>query len=297
LHYNAPASYLNVWKGAGNGTCAAFVSLVNNHALDQDLSGLTATRRAVLGAGLVPVGGPERGDEVGYRSFRAGAAEFALEVRGCTYGVNRAQAAIPGIPLIERGRAADNGSLWRVKANRALPTTRIMMAHWGYEYEYWPSTAQRDMALQWIAQGCDMIVGSSPHVLQPFEIVSINGADPRCPSQVRRAGPPGFAMIFWSLGNLATIMPTLPCRVGALAELDIVFDANGGLGFSRLAAVPTYSARGLRTAKSGLRIGIEGAAVSVQELANELGQTRVAARAQAHAEHILGNVAQKPLTA
>jgi hypothetical protein len=97
----------------------------------------------------------------------------------------------------------------------------VLLAHWGYEYEYWPGALQTEHARRLIELGADVIVGSSPHVLQPVELVSVDGADPACPLQARRGGPPGFALIAWSLGNLATILPTLGCRVGALLELDV----------------------------------------------------------------------------
>jgi len=120
----------------------------------------------------------------------------------------------------------------------------IVCAHWGFEYEYWPAARQRAHAVRLIELGADLIVGSSPHVLQPVELVSIDGADPACPLQARRGGRPRHGLIAWSLGNFATIMPTLPCQVGALLEVELAAGA-GGLSPRRLRAIPTMSRRGL----------------------------------------------------
>jgi len=101
------------------------------------------------------------------------------------------------------------------------------MAHWGFEYVYWPAARQREDALRLVVMGVDVIVGSSPHVLQPVVVVSVDGAGARCSARVTRGGAPGFALVAWSLGNLATIMPTPPCQVGALLSVTLGRSAIG----------------------------------------------------------------------
>jgi hypothetical protein len=275
LHYNAPPAYLEPWRAAR----AAAVSLCNNHALDQGPSGLAATHATLRGLGLHPVGGPAAADAITAITV-AGAR---IGVTAVTFGINHLAGAPPdGIPIHRFGDPGHRPDWARLAgllaaARAAGPDLVVLIAHWGYEYEYWPDAAQRADALRLIELGADLIVGSSPHVLQPVELVSINGADPACPLQVQRNGPPRLAVIAWSLGNLATVMPTLPCRVGALLELDLSHDGNI-LSPSSLAAVPTFSRRGL---------GARWLDVATRPLADLPAGER--ARAAHHARTILGN--------
>lgn len=241
LRYNAPPAYLLPWKAAPRGVA----SLCNNHALDQGLEGLGRTREAVQAAGLVPVGGLVADEAVS--SVDVGALRCGFV--GWTYDVNRPPAPIPpGIPVIRFGAGEPDWALAAAliaKARAQGPDLVVVLAHWGFEYECWPTTQAREQAHRLIALGADVIVGSSPHVLQPVEVVSVDGGDPDCPVQVRRSpeGAPGFALVVWSLGNLCSIMPTLRCQVGALLAVGLGKDE--GVAFSSLNAIPTVTGRGL----------------------------------------------------
>ena len=243
LHYNSPPDYLDAWRGAK--ACA--VSLCNNHALDQGQDGLRRTRDVVESLGLEALGGVDPGDAHG--GVRV--SDLAIGLTAVTYGVNHLEGAPPaGIPVARFGDPAHEPDWRRIAAQITAARLAgkdlvILLAHWGFEYESWPAARQRAHALRLIELGVDVIVGSSPHVLQPVEMVSVDGADPACPLQARRGGSPRFALIAWSLGNLATIMPTLPCQVGALLEIDVGRDARGVPSFAALRAIPTVSARGL----------------------------------------------------
>lgn len=242
-YYNSPPEYLDAWRGAR--ACA--VSLCNNHALDQGREGLRRTRDVVEGLGLTTLGGVDPGDAIG--GARAG--ELAVGLTALTYDVNHLEGAPPaGIPVARFGDPTREPDWRRIAAQITAAKLAgsdlvILLAHWGFEYEHWPAATQRAHAKRLIELGVDVILGSSPHVLQPVEMVSVDGADPACPLQAKRGGPPRFALIAWSLGNLATIMPTLACQTGALLEIDVGRDARGVPAFSALRAIATRSARGL----------------------------------------------------
>jgi|GEM_PF-1424355 len=280
LHYNAPASFLEPWRAT-----TTVLSLANNHALDQKISGLAATRAAVLGAGLVPVGGIAASDAQAAVAVGEG---WTVAASAFTYGVNGDGAIPPGIPVARLSEIA--GKAHELVGHRgdrhAKPALRVVLAHWGYEYEYWPTAAQREAACSLIAAGADVIVGSSPHVLQPLEIVSVNGADPACPAQVLRPGaPPSLALILWSLGNLTTIMPTVPCQVGALVGVDFYRTKAGGLAFSNLAVRATFSRRGLgglfrHAPRDALANRIGGATIFAEELPDETLRRQTLAQAR-----------------
>jgi hypothetical protein len=274
LHYNSPPAYLDAWRGG-----ARLVSLCNNHALDQGPEGLARTREVVAGLGLTPIGGPRAGDELA----AAAAGDLAVGALGLTYGINHLEGPSPaGIPVERFGDPAHEPDWTRLAALVAAARARgpdlvVLAAHWGYEYEFHPTALQRAHALRLVELGVDVIVGSSPHVLQPVEVVSVDGADPACPLQARRGGPPRFGLVAWSLGNLASVMPTLPCRVGALLEIDVGRDAAGTPAFADLGAIATFTGRGLGST------WLDAATIPA-----------TSARARAHAAAVLGPIVRQP---
>jgi poly-gamma-glutamate synthesis protein (capsule biosynthesis protein) len=277
--YNAPPAYLDAWARAAPGSV---LSLCNNHALDQGLSGLKTTRAQVLRAGLKPVGGAEdEGEAVGL--WEGGGVRLAY--LGLTFGVNglaRGQAGPPGVPIVAFGdpRAqTDWGLVGRLVARaRALaPDWVVALPHWGYEYEYWPDAAMRADAHRLVELGVDVILGASPHVLQPCELASVNGWDARAPTQLRRAwGGPRPALVAYSLGNFASILPTAGCQVGAMLGLHLGPDELLGLD-----AVATVCRRGLGCG------WLEAKAWTLDELSH-LIHDEPRARYQGHAQRALG---------
>jgi poly-gamma-glutamate synthesis protein (capsule biosynthesis protein) len=245
LHYNAPPDYLAAWEGTAR---HRVFSLCNNHALDQGLGGLERTRASVLANPAHRCSGGPRPED----------AVAALEVNGVrmgiaavTYDINHLAGAPPGgVPVTRLGNPLHTPDWERIgallDAARAVgPDLVVFMPHWGFEYEYWPESLQREHAYRLIERGADLIIGSSPHVLQPVEWVSIDGADPTCPTQLRRGGPARMGLIAYSLGNFLSIMPTLACQTGAVLKLALTRDAGGALQPVDLRAVPTACGRGV----------------------------------------------------
>jgi poly-gamma-glutamate capsule biosynthesis protein CapA/YwtB (metallophosphatase superfamily) len=245
LHYNAPPDYLEAWDGTAR---HRVFSLCNNHALDQGAEGLARTRASVLARPEHRcVGGPELADAVASLEV----AGVRMGIAAVTYDINHLSGAPPsGVPVARLGSPRHSPDWERlgalIDAARAVgPDLVILMPHWGFEYEYWPEAPQREHARWLIERGADVILGSSPHVLQPVEWVSIDGADPTCPTQARRGGPPRMGLVAYSLGNFLSIMPTRACQTGAVLKLALARDSHGLLQPVDLRAVPTACGRGL----------------------------------------------------
>lgn len=274
LHYNAPPEYLRAFAG----TAARRVfSLCNNHALDQGPDGLARTRDVVMRDPThVCVGGPDAADAV---ASVPGAPRIG--VMACTYAINHCERDPPaGIPVLRFGsgvHAADWGRIAALvaAARAAGPDLVIAMPHWGFEYEYWPDARARADAYRLIKLGVDVVLGSSPHVLQPIEPVSIDGADPGCPTQVTRGGPPRLGLIAYSLGNFLSIMPTLACRTGAVLRLGLRL-VHGAWSVGHIAVVPTFCGR-----RVGRERWLDAGVVTVDE-------SPAPAAARVHAREILG---------
>lgn len=245
LHYNAPPAYLLPWRGTAP---RRVFSLCNNHALDQGPGGLARTRAAVLAdPAHTCLGGLAAGDEVA--ALRLGEARVGL--LAFTYDINHLEGAPPaGVPVLRLGSAARATDWSRLAAEVAAaraagPDLVIALPHWGFEYEHWPDARVRADARRLIELGVDVVLGSSPHVLQPIEPISIDGGDPSCPTQVRRGGPPRVGLIAYSLGNLLSIMPTRPCRTGVVLRVGLARNEHGALSLAHLAAIPTRCGRGV----------------------------------------------------
>lgn len=241
--YNAPPAYLDAWARSAP---RSVLSLCNNHALDQGTAGLQASRGAVTERGLVCLGGAQAEAEA-VALLEVGGLRLAC--LGLTFGINglaRGAAGPPGVPVLAFGDPRADTDWARVERliarARALdPDWIVALPHWGYEYEYWPCARMRADAHRLLALGIDLIFGSSPHVLQPCEVASVNGWDRRAPTAIARPGaPPRPALVAYSLGNLASILPTAGCQVGALLGLRLDKETLRGLD-----ALPTVCRRGL----------------------------------------------------
>lgn len=281
MRYNAPTSYLDAWRCAPD--AHKVFSLCNNHALDQGLSGLRATRAQLdQRAGFEAVGGAGGRDDARCVFERDG---LRVAVIATTFGVNGAPPApVPeGVPVHAFGdpRAGTDWDAVRALIDAARaddPDWLVMLPHWGFEYEYWPDAAMRADAYRLIELGVDVVFGSSPHVLQPVEVLSVDGWDPRCPVQLERGGQARPAVVAFSLGNFASIIPTVACQTGCVLSMTLNRDT-----ITDLRALPTVCMRGL-----GER-WIEARALTVEGYgATPRAQRHPAATFHTHAEAILG---------
>ena len=78
---------------------------------------------------------------------------------------------------------------------------KVLFVHWGNEYINRPSSSQKKFAHWLIDTGFDLIIGMHPHVLQGYE--EYKGK-----------------RIYYSLGNFVFDMPSEPCKIGAIVEME-----------------------------------------------------------------------------
>lgn len=245
LHYNAPPEYLDNWLDLSSQAHHVF-SICNNHALDQGENGLSATRNSVLnqGANFHCLGGTHENEDIQLLNVKGVKIGFMASTFAINYLTpqQKAPAGIPlhlfGCPNVEPNWLQITNKIKKLKDQGA--EFIVFTPHWGYEYEYWPDAIQRNHALKLIELGVDLILGHSPHVLQPVEWVSINEMDNTCPLQVERPGGKGFGVIAWSLGNFLTIMPTLVCKTGVILQFDLV-KKNQKIQINNLRLKPVYT--------------------------------------------------------
>ncbi|MFD0670338.1 CapA family protein [Cohnella sp. GCM10027633] len=189
--FNAPPELADTLVRAG----FQIVSTANNHTMDRGFPGVVRTLDHVRKAGLVPVGTAVDPND---------AKRLVIEERNgirmgflaYTYGTN-------GIPVPEDKPFAVNlidsaairaGIASLREAGADVVTVSL---HFGQEYQRMPSEHQKKLARELIAAGADIVLGSHPHVVQPYERFHVSasgsGDDPE------REG-----VVVYSMGNFVS---------------------------------------------------------------------------------------------
>lgn len=114
------------------------LGVANNHALDLGPGGLAATREALRGERLIPLG----------------AEPHVFEVKGRRIAVLAVDDSVEEVVVSKPDVAADYV---------------IVLPHWGTEHQTIPSLRQRELAVKLMQAGAHLVAGSGPHALQPLE--------------------------------------------------------------------------------------------------------------------------------
>ena len=157
------------------------------------------------------------------------------------------------------GAAERERFLEAVAAARAAGADLVVVsAHWGHEFEFFPDPRQMAFARELARAGADVILGHHPHVLQPMEFLTrVSNVECRMSSagrsvhstfDTRHSTFDTFVPVLYSLGNFASVMYSIPCRLGVVARLG--FSLSGARpAVTSVEFVPTlvHVRRGLRT--------------------------------------------------
>jgi poly-gamma-glutamate synthesis protein (capsule biosynthesis protein) len=204
--FNAHPSVIDALAAAG----VDAVTVANNHALDRGPAGLDATL-GELAARRMPATGAIVGGAPRDFAVRLPTRLGVLALIGCTYGTN-------GIPDPRRQvlncfqDRAELLALVRAESARPGAAGVIVLPHWGDEYSHSPNAAQRALAAELAQAGALAVVGTHPHVVQPWEYPQ---------------GPRGRVPVVHSTGNFVAAQIELSRRVGILAWLDLCPTAQG----------------------------------------------------------------------
>ncbi len=160
----------------------------NNHILDRGAKGLDRTIDELNNLGIVHTGSFK--DSVNWKKKYPLMIEkngFRLALLNYTYSTNMTTATPPNIVnYIDTLRmAADLDRARELKADYI-----ITCIHWGEEYQNKENESQRRIAGFLARNGCNLIVGSHPHVVQPIKKIAGHTAD--------------SVLVAWSLGNFVS---------------------------------------------------------------------------------------------
>lgn len=213
------------------------VSTANNHALDRAPIGVDRTIDAVQAAGLSFTGTVRRKDRGAW--FTVGESKgFRVAFLACTFGTRKNWDPeqqtlrcydVPNDDVIEGPPNPSLLSLTRALSDRPDVDAVVVTAHWGVEDRYEARPAQTALGRALIEAGAQVVLGSHPHVLEPWE------------KYVAQDGREG--LIVYSLGNFISGLPRFGERTSALLDVELG-KVDGGKAFvRRVGFVPLYLSR------------------------------------------------------
>lgn len=214
--FRSPVALADALRDAGVDVAV----LANNHCCDGGAAGVHTTVAELLRCGIRHTGvftdSLDRAANNPLWLERYG-VRFAL--LNYTYGTN-------GIPvphgvqinLIDTVRMAADLEA----ARNGRPDCVAVCIHWGNEYERRENAEQRRLAQFLRSNGADLVIGSHPHVVQPFEADSSH-------------------VVLYSLGNFVSNQRRRYCDGGLIAEIEAVKHPDGRMTYT-LDPVPVWVA-------------------------------------------------------
>lgn len=178
------------------------VSCATNHALDKGTDAIDLTAELYEKAGVVCAGIQPVSNGV-YRPFEL------FEKNGIRCAVFSYTQSTNGIPLPEEApyvlHTLDEEQQVRedLLAGREAADFCLVYVHWGTEYAGTPDEAQLYWAQVFADSGADVVIGTHPHVQQPYEWVTGERGNE--------------TLVYYSLGNFISAQTEEACRHGGLA--------------------------------------------------------------------------------
>lgn len=222
--FNSPESLATTLKKVG----FSALTTANNHSLDRHELGVLRTIDQ-----LDKVQMPHTGT---FRSAEARNEPMILDKNGIKLGVLAYTYGTNGIP-IPAGKPylvnlIDPQLIKKdIARARELGADIVAVAlHFGVEYQRQPNEAQRKAADLCFAAGADLILGSHPHVVQPYEWKEIQNPD----------GSKRKGLVIYSLGNFISAQRWDYKDVGAILKVVVKKTEPGSTVLAQAEVIPTY---------------------------------------------------------
>ena len=277
------------------------LSTANNHTRDRGMNGIFRTLDVLDEVGVAHVGTyrtqEERDEHSGIYVADVGGVSVAF--LSYTYGLNGFRLdsdkmfavnlfnldyyttlANPDYDLL----TAD------LEAAKALgPDLIAVIIHWGIEYQNAPNGHQTKLARFLVEQGADLVLGGHPHVLQPYETISVTG-----PEGEQREG-----FVCYSLGNFISnqnfedAKRNIAVKTTAMLDLELTRYPDGRAAVTGVSYTPYFMLH-----RNGAAVGDRRYLVDIHKAmaAYEAGDTSLVSKsayrdlenALAHCHAILG---------
>ena len=203
--FNAPAQLLDAAKKAGFN----ILTTANNHALDRGETGVIRTIANIRDRKIASTGTATSTAEAS-RTLISTKNNISLAMLAYTYGTN-------GIP-IPKGKDYLVALIDEKKIVKDIAQARkkgadiiAISLHFGDEYQRQPNTQQKQLVENLLKAGADIILGSHPHVVQPYKIFKFPGKN----------GKTRKAVAIYSMGNFISGQTKDYTDLGVILQVNI----------------------------------------------------------------------------
>jgi poly-gamma-glutamate capsule biosynthesis protein CapA/YwtB (metallophosphatase superfamily) len=229
--FNAPIEILEALKGAG----VQLLSTANNHSMDRGFPGIQRTLKNIRKAGIIPIGTSASVVDQ-HKTVIEERNGIRMGFLAYTYGTNGIPVSadkLYSVNLINRPViAADIARLRQAEVD--VVTVSL---HFGIEYQRMPSEIQTSLARELVRAGADIILGSHPHVVQPYEEIEI-------PASESYDGTSRRGIVIYSLGNFISNQTGSWKDVGLVFGLHLIKtrmpDGTSSTKWDRIMTEPTW---------------------------------------------------------
>ena len=220
FHCNAPIEFLDAIRKAG----IDVLTNANNHDLDTGAVGIGETIDRVEKFGFIQTGtfksDKKRYELINVRGFKVAIVAFATE-----HNNKRCNLTKDGAEFLLNDYSREKAEKIIHEAREDGAELVFVCIHWGKENKTVNNSAQEDIAKDLVAMGYDCIIGSHPHVLQPFTKMYDEGGKE--------------VPVFYSMGNFVSHNVGNPKARSVIACLDIV-RTDSGVAL-RASYIPIYT--------------------------------------------------------
>jgi hypothetical protein len=201
------------------------ISTANNHAMDRGTLGVDRTIEEFESAGLAFTGTRKR-DETSRRwSVVTRAPGMNVAWLACTGSLNGSHDGQHQVLGCYSQRAEVLGEIKRLVEDSTVDAV-IVTPHWGVEGSYVPDVQDRRFAREAIDAGATAVIGTHPHVLQPWE--KYKTSDDR------------EGLIIYSTGNFISNQRKMQQRSGIIALVELVKTESGKARVAAAGFIPTW---------------------------------------------------------
>ncbi|WP_127586289.1 CapA family protein [Paenibacillus koleovorans] len=221
--FNSPHEVGDALKDSG----VDLVTMANNHAMDMREPGILAAAAYWDRIGM-PYTGAFVSQEDHDRIRLLVRNDISFAFLSYTYGTNGIPVPANKPYLVNRTQdAAMENEIARAKQ---LADVVVVAMHWGSEDQMATNANQIELARRLSAWGADIVIGTHPHVLQPFEWVE------------REDGM--RTLVMYSLGNFLSAQDQPLELIGGIGQIEVVKTVKNGAATITLqnpAFTPTYN--------------------------------------------------------
>lgn len=201
FHCNAPLEFLEAVYGSG----IDMVTNANNHDLDTGAVGIGETIDNIEKFGLIQTGTfkteKKRYELIEVNGFRVAVTAFATE-----HNNKKCNLTEEGIDFILNDYSKEKAEKILKEARADGAEVVITCIHWGKENKIVQNKTQEKTAKELAVMGYDCIIGSHPHVLQPFSLIKTEDRE---------------VPVFYSMGNFLSHNVDNQKSRSAIAILDL----------------------------------------------------------------------------